>query len=269
MTATDDALVEGDESLTLNGLVADTAVGSVTLTIEDNDMAYTLSGPADSNIGEGESYELTATASSAVQTDTTVRIMRDAAASDAGENDYSVEPILIEAGETTWTTTLMVTDDDLPDGGTGTNRGETLVLFGSVGSMETGGLRSPSGTRRCRRSRWAGCCCSGRCCCGAARCGRADKTADRHDDHRRKLRPADRLGGDAGASRRNLPREDIDTGEIRWRHSMSSRPGAAPSPPAAVSWSAPTPSAICTHTTRPPARSCSGPGCPAGCRAFR
>lgn len=50
------------------------AWGSVTLTIEDNDVAvtYTLSGPADSDIVEGKSYELTATASSAVQADTTV-----------------------------------------------------------------------------------------------------------------------------------------------------------------------------------------------------
>ena len=31
LTATDDDLVEGDESLTLNGLVGETAVGSVTL----------------------------------------------------------------------------------------------------------------------------------------------------------------------------------------------------------------------------------------------
>ena len=138
VTATDDELVEGDESLTLNGLVGDTALGSVTLTIEDDDMAisYTLSGSADGHLVKGESYELTATATSAVQADTTVEILRDAAASDPGEDDYSVEPILIEAGETTGTTTLMVTADDLPDGGTGTNRGETLVLFGSVGGIE-------------------------------------------------------------------------------------------------------------------------------------
>ena len=57
--------------------------------------------------------------------------MRDAAASDADTDGYSVEPIVIEAGETTGTITLMVTDD-LPDGGTRTNQGETPELFGSV-----------------------------------------------------------------------------------------------------------------------------------------
>ena len=142
LTATDDDLVEGDESLTLNGLVGDTGVGSVTLTIEDNDMAitYTLSGPADPNIVEGKSYELTATASSAVPADTTVEIKRDETASNAGEDDYSVEPIVIETGETTGTTMLMVTADDLPDGGIGTNRGETLVLFGTIDGMKIGDL---------------------------------------------------------------------------------------------------------------------------------
>ena len=47
---------------------------------------------------------------------------------------------MIEAGETTGTTTLMVVDDDLPDGGTGTNRVEALVLLGSVDGVEIGEL---------------------------------------------------------------------------------------------------------------------------------
>ncbi len=118
---------------------APTVLGLADLSNETG-ITYTLSRPLDPNIVEGESYELTATASAAVEADTTVEIMRDAAASDADEDDYSVEPILIEAGETTGATMLMVTADDLPDGGTGTNRGETLVLFGSVGGMKIGDL---------------------------------------------------------------------------------------------------------------------------------
>ena len=139
--ATDDDLVEGDESLTLNGTVGNAAAGIVTLAIEDRTViTCPLSGPADSNIVEDRSYELTATASSPVKADTTVEIMRDAAASDAGPDDYNVESIVIEAGETTGTTTLMVVDDDLPNGGTGTNRVEALVLLGSVDGVEIGEL---------------------------------------------------------------------------------------------------------------------------------
>lgn len=61
-------------------------------------------------------------------------------ASDAGPDDYNVESVVIEAGETTGTTTLMVVDDDLPNGGAGTNRGEALVLLGSVDGVEIGEL---------------------------------------------------------------------------------------------------------------------------------
>ena len=133
--------MEGDESLTLNGTVGNAAAGSVTLAIRDRAVTTcTLSGPAGSNIVEGRSYELTATASSPVKADTTLEIMRDAAASDAGPDDYNVESIVIEAGETTGTTTLIVVDDDLPDGGTGTNRVEALVLLGSVDGVELGEL---------------------------------------------------------------------------------------------------------------------------------
>ena len=117
-------------------------------------ITHTLSGPVDRNLIKGRSYEMTATANSAVPTDTMVVI----------EGDYSGQPILIEAGETTGITTLTVTESGLPDG---TNPGETLMLFGSVDGMEIGELTSPSGRPRCRRGR--GPCCSGRCCCGAVR----------------------------------------------------------------------------------------------------
>ena len=181
---TDDDDVEGDESLTLNDTVSDTAAGSVTLTIEDRTViTYTLSGPADPNIVEGRSYELTATASAAVETDTTVEILRDAAASDADADadDYSVEPIVIEAGETTRTTTLMVTDDDLPDGGTGTNRGETLVLFGSVDGVEIGDLTFIIWDAAVPALPVGGALLlSERSCSGAVRCGSVDGTDRSH-----------------------------------------------------------------------------------------
>ena len=125
--------------------VAAGSPASVDITIADDDgdyveITYTLSGPENMNIVEGRSYELTATASSAVKADTTVEIKRDKAASTADDEDYSVEPIVIEAGETVGVTTLLVTEDDLPDGGTGTNVGEKLVVFGSVDGMEIGDL---------------------------------------------------------------------------------------------------------------------------------
>ena len=143
LMAEDDYEVEGTESLTLVARVKDMGdIGSVMVSIMDNDMTttYTLTGPMDMNIVEGMSYELTATASQAVRADTTVMLVRDRAASDAADGDYSVESITIMAGETSGTTMLMVTEDNTPDGGTGTNMGESLVLIGSVDGMEIGSL---------------------------------------------------------------------------------------------------------------------------------
>ena len=143
LTATDDYMVEGDESLTLVVRVKDMGdVGMVMVNIADNDMesTYTLTGPMDMNIVEGMSYELTATANQAVRMDTEVMIARDRGASDAGEDDYTVESIMIMTGEMSGTTMLMVTEDNMPDAGTGTNMGQSLVLVGSVDGMEIGTL---------------------------------------------------------------------------------------------------------------------------------
>ena len=136
LTATDDTDVEGNENLTLNGMVGDMAAGSVMLAITDNDMdiTYTLSGPEDMNIAEGGSAELTATASSAVPMDTEVMVMRDGS-STASDADFTAESIMIMAGETTGTTMVMAVEDNEPDSGSGSP--EMLTLYGMVDGMQT------------------------------------------------------------------------------------------------------------------------------------
>ena len=139
----EDYMVEDMETVKLIARVKDMGdVGTVTVSIMDGDMetTYTLTGPMDMNIVEGMSYELTATASQMVHMDTEVMLMRDRAASDASDDDYTVSSIMIMAGETVGTTMLMVTEDNMPDAGTGTNMGESLVLIGSVDGMEIGTL---------------------------------------------------------------------------------------------------------------------------------
>ena len=136
LTATDDTDVEGNENLTLNGMVGDMAAGSVTLAITDNDMdiTYTLSGPEDMNIAEGGSAELTATASSAVHMDTEVMVMRDGS-STASDADFTAESIMIKAGEMTGTTMVMAVEDNEPDSGAGSP--EMLTLYGMVDGTKT------------------------------------------------------------------------------------------------------------------------------------
>ena len=101
-------------------------------------LMVTLSGPADMNLVEGMSYELTAMANRAVMADTMVEIMRDRAMSDADDYDFTVEAITIEAGGTMGKTMLMVKDDGMDDSGAGMP--EALVLYGMVGNMQTNSL---------------------------------------------------------------------------------------------------------------------------------
>ena len=140
LMATDDVDVEGMERLTLVAMMDGMSVGTVMIEIADNDMesTFTLSGPDDMNLVEGESYELTVTADPAVQMETTIMIMRDRSMSDADDADYTVEPVVIMAGESTGTTMLMVTEDSMDDAGSGMP--EMLVVFGMVDGMETNSL---------------------------------------------------------------------------------------------------------------------------------
>ena len=106
-------------------------------------LVVTLGMPANvmnGNIVEGESYDIVVSANRMVTEDTEVMIMRDRAASDAGEDDYSVSSATIMAGYDSATAELMVTEDMEPDSGTNDNMGESLVLYGMAGDMETNSL---------------------------------------------------------------------------------------------------------------------------------
>ena len=71
--------------------------------------------------------------------ETTVEIRRDRSASDAGDDDFTVEPITIEAGSRIGHTNLKVTEDNEPEG-VGKNRGETLLLYAAIDRLEIGVL---------------------------------------------------------------------------------------------------------------------------------
>ena len=87
-------------------------------------LSFMLTGPEDMQLVEGRSAMVTATASRAVTADTTVNLMRDRAASDAGDDDYMAEPIMIMAGEMSGSTMVMAVADDMAE------EMEALVLYG-------------------------------------------------------------------------------------------------------------------------------------------
>ena len=98
---------------------------------------YVLSGPADTNLVEGRSYELKVTASTATASDAAFTLRRDRAASDAGDDDFTLEPasIVIAAGATEGTAVLTVAEDGVDEGP------EALVLFAATaGGGEVGSL---------------------------------------------------------------------------------------------------------------------------------
>ena len=126
-----------------NQTVASMADITFEVTVVDKMLAVMLEMPAnvmDGNIVEGMSYDIKVSANRKVSEDTEVMIMRDRAGSSAGEDDYSVSMATIMAGYDSATAELMVTEDDMPDGGTDDNMGETLVLFGTVNGEQTNAL---------------------------------------------------------------------------------------------------------------------------------
>ena len=132
LTATDDFDVESTEMLMLVAMMGGTNLGSVVVTVMDNDMetTYTLSGPMDMNVAEGMSAELTVTANQAVMMDTMVMIMRDGA-STASDADFTVESVTIMTGGTTGTTMVTAVEDGMVEDM------EMLMLYGMVGDMST------------------------------------------------------------------------------------------------------------------------------------
>ena len=146
MTATLTPLTSGTAMITVTAV--DSASSSIVtvsseVTVDSESLVVTLEMPdgvMDGNIVEGESYDIKVMANRAVTEDTEVTILRDRAASYADDDDYSVSMATIMAGDDSATAELMVTEDNLPDGGTDDNMGEMLVLYGMVDGASTNSL---------------------------------------------------------------------------------------------------------------------------------
>ena len=139
LRATDDDEVEDPETLTVTATdPGKVLIGAVEIVIVDNDaVVYTLSGPEDPNLVEGEAYELKVTADATAPRDAAFTVRRDRAASAAGDDDFTLEPpsIVIPAGATEGAAVLTVADDGANE------RSEALVLLAvTAGGDEVGSL---------------------------------------------------------------------------------------------------------------------------------
>ena len=101
-------------------------VGLAALTIEltgpDGDMMNVVEG--------GMGAKVTATANRMVSADTKVMLMRDRAQSSADDTDFTAEPITILAGQTSGSTMVMATADEMMENDG--NMPEELVLYGQL-----------------------------------------------------------------------------------------------------------------------------------------
>ena len=151
LTPTDDAIVEGDESLTLKGSAAGLEVTTATITIKDNDTAdvprtapiqnaVTLSA-APASVAEGAeatTVTVTAAAASSVASALTVTVsVGDSGTATSGTDYEAVDDFIItiaaNATSATGTFTLTPTQDTLVEGD------ETIGVTGSATSLTVNG----------------------------------------------------------------------------------------------------------------------------------
>ena len=120
LTPVSDAVVEGDETIVVNGAATGLMVRSATITLEDDDTAtLSISGPA-TDVTEGSDAEFTVTLSHAVDADVEVAWTApgsgaDAAAADLGSTSGSVTFAANSLANATRTITIGVVDDMLSE----------------------------------------------------------------------------------------------------------------------------------------------------------
>ena len=132
---------EAGSSFQASQTVSNIAEVKFPVDVVDKDLTltwYVASGAnAVQNLVEGQTYNVVVHANREItdaEGDVTVTFVRDRAASEADDNDYTVETVTLTAGNDQAHGELAVMDDDVSEGGTdaGGNVGEQLVLFGEA-----------------------------------------------------------------------------------------------------------------------------------------
>ena len=133
VTAVDDGVIEGgDETVVVTASHSGGAVGSATVTIEDNDTPTWSVTAEPVRVVEGAGSTITVSAGKAFDTDQTITL---AVVGTAASEDYSLSSSLtLDAGDTSVTATVTAVDDGVIEGGD-----ETVVVTashsgGAVGS---------------------------------------------------------------------------------------------------------------------------------------
>ena len=133
VTAVDDSVIEeSDETVVVTASHGGGAVGSATVTIEDNDTATwsVTAGPA--KVAEGAASTVTVSVDKEFEVDQTITL---AAGGTAASSDYSLSPtsLTLDAGDTSVTATVTAVDDSVIE-----ESDETVVVTASHGGGAVG-----------------------------------------------------------------------------------------------------------------------------------
>ena len=133
VTAVDDSVIDGgDETVVVTASHGGGAVGSATVTIEDNDTATWSVVAVPARVAEGAVSTVTVSVDKEFEADQTITL---AATGTAASGDYSLSPLSLTlvAGDMSVTASVTAVDDSVIDGGD-----ETVVVTASHGGGAVG-----------------------------------------------------------------------------------------------------------------------------------
>ena len=134
VTAVDDSVIDGgDETVVVTASHGGGAVGSATVTIEDNDTAVWSVAAVPARVVEGAASTVTVSVDKEFEADQTITLT---VGGTAASGDYSLSPSLsltLDAGDTSVTASVTAVDDSVIDGGD-----ETVVVTASHGGGAVG-----------------------------------------------------------------------------------------------------------------------------------
>ena len=134
VTAVDDSVIEGgDETVVVTASHGGGAVGSATVTIQDNDTAVwsVTAGPA--RVVEGAASTVTVSVGKEFEVDQTITLAATGGTAASGDYSLSSSSLTLAAGDTSVTATVTAVDDSVIEGGD-----ETVVVTASHGGGAVG-----------------------------------------------------------------------------------------------------------------------------------
>ena len=137
ITAVDDTVVEGDETITVEASHDSTVIGSVDVEISANDGTNFTVEVSAATIAEGETSEVTVkTGGVTFESNQTIDLVLTGSATEGASNDYTIAPaaITIVAGSTSGMATITALDDTVEE------EAETITVEASHDSTVIGSV---------------------------------------------------------------------------------------------------------------------------------